>query len=285
MRLSKRLFLLLAVLLSLSALHSLTADAFPFADPQQTQQRGLLGGGEDLTQAPRSVLVSTVDGSLHAVNLQTGEKRWSLDSLTPLVESFAKKSFPSTSEPGAEGGRGRTSTSRELSNPSRPAWWENELPFAIPGTDGKLYHASPVDGLLRMHVSVADIVAASPLQDSDSLRYVGSKRTKVFLIDEETGHVHKAFDPDQSSPFDSEAPELDLEDALWIWRTDLSVHALDSQTGDLWWNVSVGEYSSHRREQPEVRRQGFPPGLLCLWMFLCVCSDLRLTSVLPSCVV
>ena len=107
----------------------------------------------------------------------------------------------------------------------------------IPSLNGNLYlyHKGRLD---KHPMSVYDIVSKSPFSMNDDLLYIGSKETQLFSIDPETGHSHKC-----TASEDKPCGDFDVEGRILVMRADYTVKAVDRWSGDMRWNVSLGEYS------------------------------------------
>lgn len=172
--------------------------------------------GPDAADPPaenQTLLVSTLDGRLHALSLSDGSRLWSLKS-SPLISSSLDHSQ-------APDGGGRMVDS------------------IIAGIDGSLYYSGD-KGLARWPVNIRDIAHSAPLK-SRGTRYVASKTSRVLLVSKRSGRVIQVMD----SSKDVGECELDQkeDDIVWVGKTEFKVQAVDSADGRRRWNISFGEFS------------------------------------------
>jgi len=126
--------------------------------------------------APGTLLVSTLQGSLYALDAPTGELLWSYQDNTPLISSTLPQGlnwgFPSPSSDNVKDIQDRN--------------------FIIPGIDGSLYYPTQL-GLQKFPISVPDMVAATPFKTREGLRFLGNKETEVYLLDKKSGMLHGVY--------------------------------------------------------------------------------------------
>ena len=173
------------------------------------------------------LLVSTIDGQLHAVDLRTGNDMWTFDSTHPLLSSTQQQLYSIDN----------TSTS-------------NDKPFVIPGVDGTLYFFGEL-GIQKLPITVDELVSNAPFRTKDNTRFIGNKHTTAILIDKYTGIINSNFiTNNQFNELMNEQCSSDKQqhindsNLLWVGKTDMSVRALDGRTGIERWNVSISTYSS-----------------------------------------
>jgi serine/threonine protein kinase len=108
----------------------------------------------------------------------------------------------------------------------------------IPSLNGNLYlyHKGKLD---KHPMSVYDIVSKSPFSMNDDLLYIGSKETQLYSIDPETGHAHKC-----TASTENPCGDFDVEGRILVMRADYIVKAVDRWSGEMKWNVSLGEFST-----------------------------------------
>jgi serine/threonine protein kinase len=108
----------------------------------------------------------------------------------------------------------------------------------IPSLNGNLYLYNK--GKLDKHpMSVYDIVAKSPFSMNDDLLYIGSKETQLYSIAPDTGDCHKCTASGAHA-----CGDFNERGRLLVLRSDYLVKAVDRWTGEMRWNVSLGEYST-----------------------------------------
>nr|XP_039334034.1 LOW QUALITY PROTEIN: serine/threonine-protein kinase/endoribonuclease IRE2 [Saimiri boliviensis boliviensis] len=110
------------------------------------------------TLRPESLLlVSTLDGSLHALSKQTGDLKWTLRD-DPVVQ-------------------GPT--------------YVTEMAFLSDPADGSLYilGTQKQQGLMKLPFTIPELVHASPCRSSDGVFYTGRKQDAWFVVDPESGET------------------------------------------------------------------------------------------------
>mmetsp|Transcript_31805 Transcript_31805/g.77512 ORF Transcript_31805/g.77512 Transcript_31805/m.77512 type:complete len:941 (-) Transcript_31805:66-2888(-) len=160
-----------------------------------------------------TILVSTVDGHLHAISLKTGAKLWQLKS-SPLVSSNL--------EP--------------LSDDGSPTNYR-----IIAGIDGQLYKLNE-EGMKRLPKSIKQLASAPPLKSPDA-RYMIRKTDSVLMINRNTGTVQGIVSFDEKFDQGECSSEDDDSSLVWVAKTEFTILALNDR-GKSQWNVSFGEYSS-----------------------------------------
>uniref|UniRef100_A0A8C9K7V3 non-specific serine/threonine protein kinase n=1 Tax=Panthera tigris altaica TaxID=74533 RepID=A0A8C9K7V3_PANTA len=103
------------------------------------------------------LLVSTLDGSLHALSKQTGDLKWTLKD-DPILQ-------------------GPT--------------YVTETAFLSDPADGSLYvlGTQKQQGLMRLPFTIPELVHASPCRSSDGVFYTGRKQDAWFVVDPESGET------------------------------------------------------------------------------------------------
>ncbi|OBS74830.1 hypothetical protein A6R68_14633, partial [Neotoma lepida] len=111
------------------------------------------------TLRPESLLfVSTLDGSLHALNKQTGDLKWTLKD-DPIIQG---------------------------------PMYVTETAFLPDPADGSLYilGTQKQQGLMKLPFTIPELVHASPCRSSDGVFYTGRKQDTWFVVDPESGETH-----------------------------------------------------------------------------------------------
>ncbi|XP_077616608.1 serine/threonine-protein kinase/endoribonuclease IRE2 isoform X2 [Crocuta crocuta] len=103
------------------------------------------------------LLVSTLDGSLHALNKQTGDLKWTLKD-DPIIQG---------------------------------PMYVTETAFLSDPADGSLYilGTQKQQGLMRLPFTIPELVHASPCRSSDGVFYTGRKQDAWFVVDPESGET------------------------------------------------------------------------------------------------
>eukprot|EP01125_Pyxidicula_operculata_P003132 TRINITY_DN1338_c3_g2_i1.p1 TRINITY_DN1338_c3_g2~~TRINITY_DN1338_c3_g2_i1.p1 ORF type:complete len:1112 (-),score=237.63 TRINITY_DN1338_c3_g2_i1:92-3427(-) len=174
--------------------------------------------------ADDTLIVGTLDGTVYGLNPNTGGIQWSFSS------------------------------GKSLSSSSHPP--------IIPSVDGSLYFFT-VDGLQRYPQKVEEIVNHSPFSFSEdaSVIFVGSKTTSLYVISSKTGEVQKCFGDgnnirleDDDGDFSTSSSSCETpQDAIYLGRVDYTIKAIDVNSHQERWNVTLGQYVSsyysHNRQK------------------------------------
>mgnify|MGYP001196808457 CR=1 FL=1 len=166
----------------------------------------------------KTLLASTLDGTLVAINQVTGEIIWELDD-EPVVRS-----------------------PYDNSNPVLPA-------FLPDPKDGSIYMIGRglKEPLKKLPFTIPELVAASPCKSSDGILYTGKKVDTWFSVDRFTGSKQGSltFNGCIQGQEDS-CPNLGPANFL-IGRTEYNIMMYDSRSsgGGRKWNISYFDYSSN----------------------------------------
>ncbi|XP_003795893.1 serine/threonine-protein kinase/endoribonuclease IRE2 [Otolemur garnettii] len=115
-------------------------------------------GPQVQTLRPESLLlVSTLDGSLHALSKQTGDLQWTLKD-DPIIQG---------------------------------PMYVTETAFLSDPADGSLYilGTQKQQGLMKLPFTIPELVHASPCRSSDGVFYTGRKQDAWFVVDPESGET------------------------------------------------------------------------------------------------
>ncbi|XP_052031665.1 serine/threonine-protein kinase/endoribonuclease IRE2 [Apodemus sylvaticus] len=107
---------------------------------------------------PESLLfVSTLDGSLHALNKQTGDLKWTVKD-DPIIQG---------------------------------PMYVTDMAFLSDPADGSLYilGTQKQQGLMKLPFTIPELVHASPCRSSDGVFYTGRKQDAWFVVDPESGET------------------------------------------------------------------------------------------------
>ncbi|ELW66283.1 Serine/threonine-protein kinase/endoribonuclease IRE2 [Tupaia chinensis] len=134
------------------------------------QLAALLGmfGPQVQTLRPDSLLlVSTLDGSLHALSKQTGDLKWTLKD-DPIIQG---------------------------------PMYVTEMAFLSDPADGSLYvlGTQKQQGLMKLPFTIPELVHASPCRSSDGVFYTGRKQDAWFVVDPESGETQMTLTTEGSS--------------------------------------------------------------------------------------
>ncbi|XP_040829651.1 serine/threonine-protein kinase/endoribonuclease IRE2 [Ochotona curzoniae] len=120
------------------------------------------------TLSPESLLlVATLDGSLHALNKDTGDLMWTLKD-DPIIQG---------------------------------PMYVTETAFLSDPADGSLYilGTQKQQGLMKLPFSIPELVHASPCRSSDGVFYTGRKQDAWFVVDPESGETQLTLTTDGPS--------------------------------------------------------------------------------------
>lgn len=181
------------------------------------------------------LLVSTIDGSLHARDRKTGMELWSLPGSGPLVSVTSSDVLE---------------TDPQYEDDRQIIW------IIEPLGDGTLYYFVPNRGLQVLPMTIKELVARSPFSIGGRV-YTGSKHTTLFSINATDGKVLRVYGAESSKSGLGESDacgdklqEEELDDDFYtsskhtltdqgtfmIGRTDyhLEIHS----TNETIWNVT-----------------------------------------------
>lgn len=164
----------------------------------------------------RTLLASTLDGSLVAIHQQTGEILWKLDD-QPVVRS-----------------------PYDAANPVLPA-------FLPDPKDGSLYMIGRglKEPLKKLPFTIPELVAASPCKSSDGILYTGKKVDTWFSVDRLTGSKQGSLTFNGCVKDDGDScPNLGPANFL-VGRTEYNIMMYDSRVAGRKWNITYFDYSSN----------------------------------------
>ncbi|KAK9471191.1 uncharacterized protein V1510DRAFT_215417 [Dipodascopsis tothii] len=193
------------------------------------------------------LLVSTVDGSLHACRRNTGERLWTLEGQGSAVKAAA----PATAADGDH---------------------EDITWIVEPLEDGSLYYFTMKHGLQRLPVSIKQLVLESPFAIlGDDKIYTGSRETVLYAVDARTGkivNVYGSGSVDDLKCRRKDLQELDEDDNDWISATTgretfllgrteykLQIHSKD----DVVWNVSYATWGPNNMDADLIQQHATSP--------------------------
>lgn len=167
----------------------------------------------DLNDNNQILLLSTLDGSLYAVDRHTGITQWQLKD-EPVVKVPVDSSKAVT-------------------------------PVFLPDPkDGSLYvlGTSEHESLKKLPFTIPQLVAQSPCRSSDGILYTGKKVDTWFSVNPSTGEKQ----PVVSSDGDLVCPLSDPSSkSFYIGRTEYNIIMLDSKQKERKWNLTFFDYSAN----------------------------------------
>ncbi|KAK8755816.1 hypothetical protein V5799_001475 [Amblyomma americanum] len=158
------------------------------------------------------ILVSTLDGTLHAIEKKSGTIRWSRKE-EPVLKV--------------------------------PADVSKRTSFLPDPKDGSLYiygfgEATGEDAIKKLPFTIPELVSASPCRSTDGILYTGQKLDVWFAIDLFTGDKLETISFHGS---DKVCP-ISYEKAIFVGRTEFQIAMYDSKTGEKRWNASFFDYAA-----------------------------------------
>ncbi|XP_062999008.1 serine/threonine-protein kinase/endoribonuclease IRE2 [Elgaria multicarinata webbii] len=169
--------------------------------------------GSLVTVPDMLVFVSTLDGSLHAVNKKTGDIKWTLqDDPTLQVPTY-------------------------LAEPA----------FLPDPNDGSLYvvGGKHKEGLMKLPFTIPELVQSSPCRSSDGIIYTGKKEDTWFVVDPVSGRKQTTL---STKAWDGLCPTTPL---LYIGRTQYVITMYDTKSRELRWNATFQDYSAPFHDQSD----------------------------------
>lgn len=116
-------------------------------------------------------IVATLDGSLHALERESGETRWTIASADATIKSIQAATYNDSVLDG-----------------QRDTW------IVEPIDDGCLYTFNTKEGLYKLPFGIKQLVENSPFTvPGDDKVYVGERRTTLYSIDPKNGNVLQAY--------------------------------------------------------------------------------------------
>ncbi|XP_014217501.1 serine/threonine-protein kinase/endoribonuclease IRE1 [Copidosoma floridanum] len=163
------------------------------------------------------LMFSTLDGSLFAVEAQTGTIRWQQND-EPAVK-----------------------VPRDVSKTTMPI-------FLPDPKDGSLYLYGPeTEALKKLPFTIPQLVATSPCRSSDGILYTGRKIDTWFNVDTQTGEREQILG---FSKVENTCP-IDSINAIFVGRTEYNIIMIDSKHKDRKWNLTFYDYSADKMSDDE----------------------------------
>ncbi|XP_038069445.1 serine/threonine-protein kinase/endoribonuclease IRE1-like [Patiria miniata] len=156
------------------------------------------------------LLVSTLDGSIHAVGQKSGDSKWTFKE-EPIIKVPAEIA-------------------------------DKGLMFLPDPKDGSLYAiSSNSDGLKKLPFTIPDLVTASPCRSSDGILYTGRKLDSWLVIDSSTGEMQQTMTTETTQ----NACPMSDGSTLFLGRTEFTLTMFDSNSRERVWNVTYIDYGNH----------------------------------------
>ncbi|XP_065558599.1 serine/threonine-protein kinase/endoribonuclease IRE1-like isoform X1 [Artemia franciscana] len=163
----------------------------------------------------RTILLSTLDGTLHALGRRSGLTKWKIknDPVVSVANSVVE---------------------------SKPMW-----PVYLPDPkDGSLYILkSPSEPFKRLPFKIPELVATSPCRSSDGVLYTGKKTDTWLSVDYITGKVKKVITSEKVSDVCDREEQGDSY-SVFVSKTEYTLTMIDDKTFLPKWNVTYFDYAS-----------------------------------------
>ncbi|KAJ1967747.1 bifunctional endoribonuclease/protein kinase ire1 [Dispira parvispora] len=223
------------------------------------------------------VLLTTVDGHVSALNTTTGDVLWTQDTLGgPIVKNLPRtttiRNQPVEDRTASRDDKGASqhdasTTTHGFDNTADDRGWVasaeatsagdepplDEIHLVAPFGEGKIYQLHSNHMLIDSSLSIKELVEKSPSR-SKGLMYLGSKRTKYFALELETGRVLRTFAMDDEQGKDGDplgffaagqdgpAVGQDPRNAIYLARTEYRLRVFDFVSNRIKWNVVYSEF-------------------------------------------
>ena len=220
------------------------------------------------------VFIGSLDGSLYALDQETGQQKWKTDPTDSIASSPAvadgivyylsydrglyavaadtgvmKWLFATSGERRfeAKGLHGLTPTDQNIPDPmdtflSSPAVFNGHV--YIGSSDGHIYAIDAKSGVLSWSFQTKDIVHASPAIANNTV-YVGSWDSYLYALDAETGAEKWRFktgeDPLIHNQVGFQSSPAVVDGTVYVGCRDGHVYAVDAMTGAKKWDYSTSQ--------------------------------------------
>ena len=219
-----------------------------------------------------TVYAGSTDGSLYAVDRETGKQRWKFEAKSRIASSPAvvdglvyfgaydgnfyavdaalgqlKWKFKTGGERRFEGKHlhGSQPAGETMPDPwdcylSSPAVWNGAVYFG--SGDGKIYALDAATGALKWKVQTGDVVHASPAVAHGTL-FIGSWDSYFYALDAATGKEKWRFktgdDPVIHNHVGIQSSAAVVDGMVYFGCRDAHLYALDELTGEMKWSFDV----------------------------------------------
>lgn len=186
------------------------------------------------------LLVSDIDGNLHAVERHTGAFLWTLPLDEPLVR-VSRNKFPR----------------KDPENNTNLLW------LVEPYQDGSLYYFTPQYGLNKLPTSIKNLVMEAPFSLSgDNKIYTGVRKTSLYTINMKTGEVLNQFgSADESCPAPNLykspnfRPDLD-ENTIMLGKTTYELLVHYKYDSSVVWNITYSSWGPNNIDNDLIMQNG-----------------------------
>lgn len=191
------------------------------------------------------LLASDIEGSIHALNRDTGEKLWSLEGEGPLVQASTNFSLYTHDN--------EYEYHDDESNPDSDLLWMVE-----PYGDGNLFFFSKKLGLNKLPISISRLVFQSPFAlNNDDKIYTGVRKSSLYSIDLSTGEIIQSYGSTcKNEQFVCDDSNYDCSNIVMIGKTsyELSIHSRSGMS----WNVTYSTWGPNNIDLDLVEQNRYP---------------------------
>lgn len=189
------------------------------------------------------VLLATVDGQIHARDRDSGDPRWSFSVGRPMVETTYDYQNISENDPDGE------------------IFSEMPLWIVEPSQNGNLYvYSHGSSGIQKLGMTVRDLAEElSPYAGEDPpVVYTAEKKSTLYTVDAQTGHILKRFSSGGSSIFnntncepvsDFASPNNQCKGTLTLGQTEYVVAIQSRETGRPICTIRYFEWTPNLRDR------------------------------------
>ncbi|CAH1180370.1 unnamed protein product [Phaedon cochleariae] len=176
-----------------------------------------------LEKDDRLIIFSTIDGSLTAVEQQTGLIKWKIKE-KPIVQ-----------------------VPLDISSAIVPIYLPDPR-------DGSLYLIGNVqEPLKKLPFTIPQLVSTSPCRSSDGILYTGKKKDTWFKLDPSTGKKQQILGWDDYSP----TCPVDTELFVYIGRSQYNLRMVDEKQAENKWNITFYDYAARPMTKKELNVYDF----------------------------
>ncbi|XP_074039419.1 serine/threonine-protein kinase/endoribonuclease Ire1 isoform X2 [Leptinotarsa decemlineata] len=166
----------------------------------------------------RLLLFSTLDGTLTAVEQQSGKVKWKVKE-KPIVQ-----------------------VPLDISNAI--------IPIFLPDPkDGSLYLIGDMrEPFKKLPFTIPQLVSSSPCRSSDGILYTGKKKDTWFKLDLTSGKKQQILGWDDYSP----TCPIDTESSIYIGRSQYNLRMVDEKKIENKWNITFYDYTARTMTKEEL---------------------------------
>ena len=190
-------------------------------------------------------LLGTADGMLHAIDDETSEKLWSVDTGGPLVSSSSSSSSSSThSEFPTDDIKNKNGDIHEGEHHAK------KNVNVLPTVDGSLFFDNG-QGMRKTSVKARLLAEKAPfISEEGDMIFSSQKTSRVLGVDIDSGHITDVSSGSMTlddkrgrvgAAKSSNLKPVGGRKPLWVGRVDYTIKAFDSLTGIERFNFSYSE--------------------------------------------